>query len=80
MSRPFLRPLLVWTLGGPYLALAVTTGFLFAPFIGRRKAFWLLAPGWIRQMAACFGLSVICFAVRIAPFHVKAPSVKSNQK
>lgn len=56
MSRPFLRPLLVWTLGGPYLALAVTTGFLFAPLIGRRKAFWLLAPGWIRQMAACFGL------------------------
>ena len=32
------------------------------------------------MMAACFGLSVICFAVRIAPFHVKAPSVKSNQK
>ena len=32
------------------------------------------------MMAACFGLSVICFAVRIAPFHAKAPSVKSNQK
>jgi len=36
--------------------LAVTTGFLFAPFLGRRRAFWLLAPGWIRQMAVLFGL------------------------
>ena len=55
-SRPFLRPLLVWMLAVPYLALAVTTGFLFSPFLGRRRAFWLLAPGWIRQMAASFGL------------------------
>ena len=40
----------------PYLALAVSLGFLLAPFIGRRRSFWLLAPGWIRQMAAAFGL------------------------
>lgn len=56
MTRPFLRPLLVWSIGVPYLALAVTAGFLLAPFLGRRKAFWLLAPTWIRQMATAFGL------------------------
>jgi 1-acyl-sn-glycerol-3-phosphate acyltransferase len=55
-DRPFLRPLAVWMIAVPYLALAVTLGFLLAPFIGRRRAFWLLAPGWIRQMAAAFGL------------------------
>lgn len=54
--RPFLRPLLVWTIALPYLALAVSLGFLLAPFTGRRAAFWMLAPGWIRQMAASFGL------------------------
>lgn len=55
-QRPALRPFLVWMIAVPYLALAVTTGFLFSPFIGRRRAFWLLAPGWVRQMAAAFGL------------------------
>jgi 1-acyl-sn-glycerol-3-phosphate acyltransferase len=40
----------------PYLALAVSMGFLLAPFIGRRSAFWRLAPGWIRQMATAFGV------------------------
>lgn len=54
--RPFLRPLLVWVLAVPYLALAVSLGFLIAPFLGRRRAFWLLAPGWVRQMAAAFGI------------------------
>lgn len=55
-ARPFLRPLLVWLVAAPYLVLAVTAGFLLSPVTGRRKAFWLLAPGWIRHMAAAFGL------------------------
>ena len=54
--RPWLRPLVVWTLAVPYMVLAITLGFLLAPFTGRRRAFWLLAPGWIRQAAASFGL------------------------
>jgi 1-acyl-sn-glycerol-3-phosphate acyltransferase len=54
--RPRLRPFLVWTIAIPYLALAVTLGFILGPFLGRRRAFWLLAPGYIRQMAAAFGL------------------------
>lgn len=41
----------------PYLALAVSLGFLLAPCLGRRCAFWLLAPGWIRQMATAFGVN-----------------------
>jgi len=55
-ERPFLRPLLVWMIAGPYLALAVSLGFLLAPFLGRRRAFWRLAPGYIRHMAVAFGL------------------------
>jgi 1-acyl-sn-glycerol-3-phosphate acyltransferase len=54
--RPCLRPFLVWMIAAPYLALAVTMGFLLAPFLGRRRAFWQLAPGYIRQMASAFGL------------------------
>jgi 1-acyl-sn-glycerol-3-phosphate acyltransferase len=55
-GRPFLRPLLVWMIAAPYLALAVSAGFLLAPVLGRRRAFWLLAPAYIRHMAAAFGL------------------------
>ncbi len=54
--RPRVRPFGVWLIAIPYLALAVSLGFLLAPFLGRRQAFWLLAPGWIRQMATAFGL------------------------
>ncbi len=43
-------------IAAPYLALAASLGFLLAPFVGRRRAFWLLAPGWIRQVAASFGV------------------------
>jgi len=55
-GRPLLRPLLVWAIAAPYLALAVSLGFLLAPFLGRRRAFWKLAPGYIRHMAVAFGL------------------------
>ena len=55
-QRPALRPLGVWIIAVPYLALSVSLGFLLAPFVGRRRAFWLLAPGWIRQMATSFRL------------------------
>ena len=54
--RPVLRPLGVWMIAVPYMALAVSLGFLLAPFVGRRRAFWLLAPGWIRQIASSFGV------------------------
>jgi len=55
-ERAWLRPLLVWAYVGPSIMVAVTAGFLLAPFLGRRRAFWLLAPGWIRQVAAAFGI------------------------
>lgn len=54
--RPWFRPLVVWGFAVPSMVLAITLGFLLAPFLGRRRAFWLLAPGWIRQAAASFGL------------------------
>jgi len=31
-------------------------GFLLSPFLGRRKAFWFIAPTWVRQMAGVFGI------------------------
>jgi 1-acyl-sn-glycerol-3-phosphate acyltransferase len=55
-ARPWLRPALVWAFGGPALAVAVSLAFLFAPFLGRRRAFWALAPGYIRMMASLFGI------------------------
>lgn len=54
--RALLRPLLVWSLAIPYLCLAVALGFLLSPVLGRRRAFWTLAPSWLRQMAAAFGI------------------------
>jgi 1-acyl-sn-glycerol-3-phosphate acyltransferase len=38
------------------LALAVGCCFLLAPFLGGRRAFWLLAPRYIRSTAWCFGI------------------------
>lgn len=55
-ARPFLRPLLVWALAGPYMALAVLAGLALSPFRGGRWAFWRIAPGWVRQVASAFGI------------------------
>lgn len=54
--RPYLRPLLVWALTGPYMALAVLAGLALSPFRGGRWAFWHIAPGWVRQVASAFGI------------------------
>lgn len=54
--RPLVRPLVVWALGGPLLALAVCLCFLLAPFIGGPRAFWLVAPRYLRLMAWSFGI------------------------
>ncbi len=56
MSRPFLRPLLVWILGALALALSVCLCFLLAPFLGGPGAFWLVAPRYIRGTARAFGI------------------------
>jgi len=55
-ARPFLRPLLVWPLGCLALALAVGLCFLITPFVGGRRAFWLVAPRYIRGTAWAFGI------------------------
>lgn len=55
-GRPFVRPLLVWILVGPCMALAVLAGLALAPFRGGGRAFWRLAPGWVRGMASAFGI------------------------
>ena len=55
-ARPLLRPLAVWILAVPCMVPAILLGFLLAPLVGRRRAFWLLAPGWVRLAAAAFGL------------------------
>ncbi len=54
--RPFLRPLLGWALGAPMLALAVLLAFLLAPVLGGRRAFWTVAPRYIRFTAWTFGI------------------------
>ena len=54
--RPLLRPLLVWILGALALALAVGLCFLLAPFLGGRRAFWWVAPRYLRGMARAFGI------------------------
>lgn len=56
MNRPFIRPLLVWAVGAPLLALAATLCFLLAPFTGGPRAFWLVAPRYIRLVAWAFGI------------------------
>lgn len=54
--RPLLRPLVVWVLGGLALALAVGLCFLLTPFLGGRRAFWAVAPRYIRLVARAFGI------------------------
>jgi 1-acyl-sn-glycerol-3-phosphate acyltransferase len=54
--RPFLHPFLGWILGGLALILAVTMCFLLAPLLGGARAFWLLAPRYIRGTARVFGI------------------------
>ena len=55
-TRPFLRPALVWILGGVALVLSVGLCFLVAPFLGGRRAFWRVAPWYIRGTALAFGI------------------------
>ena len=55
-SRASLRPALVWLLGAPALALATGLCFLLAPFLGGRRAFWLVAPRYVRGTAWAFGI------------------------
>lgn len=55
-ARPFLRPLLVWAWGGPALALASLAALLLWPFLGGSRAFWTVAPPYIRMMARAFGI------------------------
>lgn len=54
--RPVLRPLLVWVVAGPYMALAVLAGLFLARRRGRSRAFWDLAPGYVRHVARAFGI------------------------
>jgi 1-acyl-sn-glycerol-3-phosphate acyltransferase len=56
VPRASLRPALVWIVGA--LALALSTGlcFLLAPFLGGRRAFWLVAPRYVRGTAWAFGI------------------------
>lgn len=56
MGRPFVRPLLVWIFGAMMLALAVCLCFLLAPFLGGPRAFWIVAPWYIRGTAEAFGI------------------------
>lgn len=55
-ARPFLRPALAWLLGGLALILAVCLCFVLAPFMGGRRAFWRVAPSYIRGTAWLFGI------------------------
>jgi len=55
-TRPFLRPSLVWILGGVALAFSVVLCFLLTPFFGGRRAFWRVAPWYIRGTARAFGI------------------------
>ncbi|GLH72811.1 hypothetical protein GETHLI_13130 [Geothrix limicola] len=48
--------MLVWVFGGLALALAVCLCFLLTPFVGGRRAFWLVAPYYIRGTAWAFGI------------------------
>jgi 1-acyl-sn-glycerol-3-phosphate acyltransferase len=55
-SRPFLRPLLVWAWAGPALVVACCLGLLLWPWIGGYRAFWTIAPHYIRLVAWSFGI------------------------
>ena len=59
MKRPFLRPLLVWIIAGPWMAVLTLAGFLLAPFIGGARAFWIVAPLYLRQVKVLFGIRCI---------------------
>jgi len=54
--RPFLRPLLVWVVAAPLLAASATLCFLIAPLTGGPRAFWWVAPRYIRLVAWAFGI------------------------
>ena len=56
MGRPIFRPFLVWIFGALALMLAVCLCFLLAPFLGGPRAFWLVAPRYIRGTARAFGI------------------------
>ena len=56
MNRPFLRPLLVWSIAGPWMAVLTLVGFLLAPFLGGSRAFWIVAPLYLRQVKVLFGI------------------------
>ncbi len=56
MARPFFRPLLAWGVGALGLALSVTVCFLLALLLGGRRAFWIMAPRYIRLTAWAFGI------------------------
>ncbi|HJW44507.1 MAG TPA: lysophospholipid acyltransferase family protein [Geothrix sp.] len=55
-GRPHFRPALVWLLGGLALMLSVCLCFLLAPIMGGRRAFWRVAPWYIRGTAWAFGI------------------------
>jgi len=57
--RPFLRPLLVWLFAGPWMAVLTLGGFLLAPFIGGARAFWIVAPLYLRHVKVLFGIQCI---------------------
>jgi 1-acyl-sn-glycerol-3-phosphate acyltransferase len=56
VPRASLRPALVWILAALALALSTSLCFLLAPFLGRRRAFWLVAPRYVRGTAWAFGI------------------------
>ncbi len=56
VPRSSLRPALVWIAGGLALALSTSLCFLLAPLLGGRRAFWLVAPRYVRGTAWAFGI------------------------
>jgi 1-acyl-sn-glycerol-3-phosphate acyltransferase len=56
MARPLFRPALVWVLGALGLAFSVGLCFVLAPFMGGRRAFWWVAPRYVRATAWAFGI------------------------
>jgi 1-acyl-sn-glycerol-3-phosphate acyltransferase len=56
VARPFLRPLIVWPLAALAMSVAVFICFALWPFMGRRQAFWFIAPKYLALMAKAFGI------------------------